>query len=181
MGRAIFVIFGIGVAFGLNVAPWAGTAAGERISKPVVPPTPQRQVATEWVRDVDKGNQRAACELQTTAEVGGRPCGALPERVILHCPRATGGSKPSRPRSIELRMPAQQLGAVTEESADQAFVALYAERLTSKARGAVGLELVGGSWRISYIRQGNQIYAPAGLVWQTKTWRTLWVAPSCAR
>ncbi len=144
--------------------------------------TPQRRVAEEWVRYMNRGNQRSACELQTTREVNGQPCDALPTQRVLHCPRIPAGSSSEwLPKKSELRRVFEQVGGITDEGNGRAFAVLKSQRKESRRRGALGLEVVEGTWRVSYLRQGSKIYVPAGTVWMTETWRKLWYPPVCPR
>jgi len=142
---------------------------------------PQREVSEEWVRYVDIGDQRAACELQTVPEVNGLACGSLPPVFSYSCPMAPVGAvaKKSPPRASELRRVYEQVGALTEEGADRAYVVLNGQKMGSRWRGALGLERVGDTWRVSYLRQGTDTFAPAGAVWMTDAWRRLWYPPGC--
>jgi hypothetical protein len=144
--------------------------------------SPQRSAAEEWVRYMNRGNQRAACELQTTREVNGQSCDALPTQRVLHCPRIPVGQDLEwLPKKSELRRVFEQVGKVTDEGNGHAFAVLNSQREERRWRGALGLEMVEGAWRISYLRQGAKIYVPAGSVWMTDTWRKLWYPPICPR
>jgi hypothetical protein len=161
----------------------AAIGAAQPVPHPIphqAPVTPQRALSEEWVGYIDRGNQRAACELQTVGEVNGQPCGSLPTRWALHCPFVPVGAKPTWSKS-ELRPVFEQVGIITEEGPDRAFAVLRGQKKGSPARGALGLELLGGQWRVSYLRQGAETYVPAGAVWMTETWRTLWYPPTCPR
>jgi len=159
------------------IAGAAAVANGQLIPHPGQP-SPQRAVATEWVRYINSGDQRDACYLQIAAEVNGRPCGELPTRQVLHCPKNAVVRKPS---PHELRRSSEQIGSITEEASDRAFAVLKSQRKASKWRGTIGLERSGATWRISYVRQGDRIYQPAGTVWLSETWRTLWYPLGCSR
>ncbi len=144
--------------------------------------SPQTVVSQEWVRYMNNGNQRAACALQTVASVNGQACDALPTRQVLHCPKSSASQKPKRgSKSSARRKPVEQVGSITEEGAESAFAVLLSERKSSQAHGALGLARVAGTWRVSYLRQGEDTYVPAGTVWMSEAWRKLWVPPTCAR
>ncbi len=74
----------------------------------------------------------------------------------------------------------EQVGTIAEEGPNLAFAVLRSQRKGSRVRGALGLELQGGAWRVSYLRQGESTYVPAGAVWQSEAWRRLWYPPSCS-
>jgi hypothetical protein len=135
-------------------------------------------VAQEWVDYINSGNQRDACSLQTVGEVGGRSCGALPTRQVLHCPKGAVVRKPS---ASEVLRSYEQVGTITEEGANRAFAVLHAQRKKSRVSGALGLELRDGTWQVSYLRQGGNTYTPAGTVWMTEVWRKLWYPSFCSQ
>jgi hypothetical protein len=141
------------------------------------PPSAQRAVAEEWVRYMDSGDRRDACALQTVGEVDGRPCTELPTREVLRCPKH---GVIRRPKANEVLMPYEQVGVISEEGPISAFAVLRSERKGSRIRGALGLALQSGVWRVSYLRQGESIYVPAVAVWQSEAWRKLWYPASCS-
>jgi hypothetical protein len=157
----------------------AAIGAVQPISHQAGPVTPQRAVSEEWVGFLNRGNQRAACELQTVADVNGQPCTTLSTGQLLHCPLVPVGPKKKSRRESELRRVFEQVGSITEEGADRAFAVLNSQRKTSRWRGALGLEQLRGTWRVSYLRQGEDTYVPAGAVWMTEAWRKLWYPPTC--
>ncbi len=173
------IIFSIGLACAVGAALWAAPAGGSPIVKSTWPPSPQRQVAQEWVRDIGGRNQRGACELQTIQAVEGKPCAELPFGMPYHCPKYSQTHGPVF-KASDFRGPAEQVGALTEESPDRGFLDLYPRLISSKVRGVLGLELIGGAWRISYLRQGSNIFAPAGTVTTSDTRGRFW-GPVCAR
>jgi hypothetical protein len=173
--RAAFGAIAMALAIGLILVA-ATTGRARTISRPSPVSTPAG-LAEAWVGDINRGDRMGACELQSVANVGGVACASLPETWTMKCPRMTT-LKP-RPKS-ELRSVAEQVGAVTEEGATRAFVALRGQKKGSKARGALGLELVAGTWRVTYLRQGSAIFTPAGAVWMSESWRKLWYPPTCS-
>ncbi|GEM_PF-4926352 len=140
--------------------------------------SPQRSVAENWVRYMNKGDERAACELQTAKDAAGYSCDKLPTVRFQHCPKAQAGAKPPY-RQSEVRSVAEQVGEYTEESATRGFVVINAQVKSSKQRGALGLEQVAGAWQVTYLRQGSETFAPAGNAYQGKAWRKLWVSNWC--
>jgi hypothetical protein len=141
-------------------------------------PSPQRSAAEQWVADFNAGNQRAACELQTVKEATGQPCEKLSTVDIAHCPKE--GSNPKPPyRKGEIRAPGEQVGEFIEESPTRGFVVINAQVKASKQRGALGLEQVEGSWRVTYLRKGAETFALAGNSWQSEGWHKLWVSNWC--
>jgi hypothetical protein len=172
-------IIGIGAACAVGAALCVAPAGGAPIAKSSLPPSAQRQVAQEWSADIAARDQRAACGLQTIPEVEGKPCSDLPFGLPFHCPKhsATHGRafEPS-----DFRKPAEQVGALTEESPTRGFVDLYPKLISRKARAVIGVELVGGAWRVSYLRQGDDILAPAGTVAMSAVWGEFW-GPVCYR
>ncbi|HTR74021.1 MAG TPA: hypothetical protein VMH33_02025 [Solirubrobacterales bacterium] len=153
-----------------------GANAGARAPR-LEAPSPQRTVAREWVHFVDDGDQRDACALQTLGEVNGQPCSALPAGVALHCPK---NAFLHGPRRGGVRPPSQQVGMIVEESSSLAFARLHSQRRRSRVGGALGMELHEGVWRVSYLRQAQRIFAPAGTMWYSGVWRSLWYPYSCA-
>lgn len=160
----------------------AANGSADPIPHQAGPAAPQAAVSQEWVRYMDSGNQRSACELQTVTALNGQPCAALPSRQVLHCPKIAAGQKPKRsPTASDLRKPIEQVGRITEEGPGSSFAVVYSQRKSSQARGALGLERLGGAWRVSYFRQGKSTYVPASAVWMSEAWRKLWVPPICPR
>jgi hypothetical protein len=153
----------------------AAAASGAKISRPS--PVSTLPGATEaWVKAINQGNRRAACELQVVAQVGTLSCAELPTQYVLRCPKNTS----VRPRTPdEIRPLSEQVRAITEEGPTRAYVQLAAQKKGSRAHGALGLELIGGSWKVTYVRQGAETFAPAGAVWMTGSWRKLWYPPTC--
>ncbi len=166
------------LAMAIALVGGTAVASASPAAHPAGPPTPQRNVARQWVLAIDKGNQRAACELQAVPSVGGRPCAELPTGQILRCPK---GASVKAPKKSELRTVTEQVGSETAEDSSHAFFALHGQRVGSKAQGALGLESQGGSWRVVYLRQGATTFAPAGTVWMSPSWRELWYPPTCSR
>lgn len=151
--------------------------AGARSIPHPGPPSPQRDLAEEWVRHINSGDQRDACALQAVGEVNGRPCSELPTRQVLHCPK---NSVVRKPKPSDVLRAYEQVGSVTEEAEGRAFAVLRSQRKKSRVRGALGLELRDGRWQVTYLRQGDKTYAPAGDVWMTDAWRKLWYPPRCS-
>ena len=153
----------------------AVVASDAKISRPS-PVWTLPGAAEAWVKAIDQGNRRAACELQMVAQVGTLSCAELPPQYVLRCPKNTS----VHPRtSDEIRPLGEQVGAITEEGPMRAYVQLVAQKKGSRARGALGLELIGGSWKVTYVRQGAETFASAGEVWMTGSWRKLWYPPTC--
>jgi hypothetical protein len=173
------IILALSAACAVGAALLAGSAgAGQQISRPPWPLSPQRQVAIEWVGYINERDELDACERQTVPEVEGKPCGLLWPGGV-HCPLFAETHGPILKKS-DFRQPDEQVGALTEETPERAFVVLYPQLITRKGRGAIGLELIGGVWRVSYVRKGGNIFAPAGTVMMSKTHGELW-APACYR
>jgi hypothetical protein len=150
------------------------------------PPTssPQRTTAEAWVGLMNVKNLRAACELQVEGQAKGdsavgEPCGALPTEIHSNCPLARRGAKPPYRRS-EIRAVSERIGEYTEEGPSRGFVRLKAEVKASKQWGALGLEQVGGAWRVTYLRYGSETLMPAGNVYQAwPPYYKLWVGNWC--
>jgi hypothetical protein len=131
-----------------------------------------RAAAREWTHAIDEGDLMSACMLQPVGpDCSGMPTTAPP----LRC---RGGSSVSSHKG-ELRSPAEQVGAITEETRERGYVVLNGQKKGSKIRGVLGVELQGGSWKVTYLRQGGKTFVPASSVWQTETWRKLWYPPTC--
>jgi hypothetical protein len=176
------IILGISASLAVGAALCAGPAVGDQIS---LPPSPQRQVAQEWISYMNDRNLRGACEMQTEGQAKGlsavgEPCGALPTSGKRPaCPKASPGAKPPY-RKSEIRAAAEQIGEYTEESATRGFVRIDAQVKASKAWGTLGLEQIAGSWRITYLRYGGETFAPAGNVFQTSpAFNKLWISNWC--
>lgn len=146
---------------------------------PVIPyPKTSRIVADEWVREINEGNRRGACELQSVAEAEGLACAELPPNYALKCPAGDSVHTRTRP---EVRSLPEQIGTITEEGPNLVYAELLAQKRSSKQQGALGLELVGGQWKVTYLRQGSETFTHAGDVWNTESWRKLWYPATCER
>jgi hypothetical protein len=166
------VVVVVGALLGIATAGNAKT-----ISRPAPISTPSG-LAEAWVRAINRTDRRAACELQNVDQVSGLACSMLPEAWNPKCPKMQS----LKPRSqSEIRSVTEQVGTITEESPTRAYAQLVAQKRTSKARGALGLELVSGQWRVTFLRQGSETFVPAGNVWDTESWRKLWYPATCSR
>jgi hypothetical protein len=160
---------------GAGVAEAAGTPA----------PSPRRSIGETWVGYMNARNLRAACELQTAITAKGLSavgelCSALPTQVVQHCPKARLGAKPPY-RKSEIRTVAEQVGEYAEESPTRGFVRINAQVKAGKQWGTLGLELVAGAWRVTYLRQGVVTFPIAGDSFQSEAWRKLWIDNWCPR
>jgi hypothetical protein len=148
----------------------------------VQPESPQRTLAEEWVGFVDRGNQRGACELQVSGQVHGSPCASLPTRELLQCPQVKSGqADSSSQRSKELVRLPEQLGVLTQEGPDRAYVVLNSRREGARWRGALGVETVAGAWRITYLRQGTETFPAAADVWYSRAWHRIFYPAGCPK
>lgn len=163
----------------VGLATFGATASGSKqvISRPAPVTTPPG-AAEAWVSAIKQGDRREACEMQTVDNVGTLGCAELPSGEHLRCPK---GAHVVARKASEVRSLREQIGPVTEETPGRAYVGLLAQKKTSKARGALGLERLGEVWKVTYLRQGPETFAPAGNVYDTETWRKLWYPPTCAR
>jgi hypothetical protein len=168
----------VALVVGLAALGASAAAASQRvISSPALTQSTSG-VAERWVSAIDRGNQAEACEMQAVGTAAGLSCAQLPSAENLKCPKF---KHQVFPKKSEVRSPVDQIGPVTEETPDRVFFVLLAQKRTSKVKGAVGVEKLGEVWKITYLRQGQETFAPAGDVYNTDTWRKLWYPPTCAR
>jgi hypothetical protein len=101
---------------------------------------------------------------------------------VLRCPKIPVGRSPEEGfEKPALRRVFERVGTIQDEDSGRASAVLKSQRKASRLRGALGLELVAGAWRVSYLRQGANTFVSAGAVWMTETWRKLWYPPKCPR
>jgi hypothetical protein len=130
-----------------------------------------RQTALAWVGDMRSGDAAAACRLQVTPEVEGKPCDSLPP-IVHHCPKQTGPLPKVKARSV-----AEQVGAV-RVNGDQASAVIKAAPLSSHFSVTLGLRHT-DKWRVTSIRRGSRTISPAGEIVSTPILTKLW--PACVR
>jgi hypothetical protein len=140
--------------------------------------TPQRVAAEEWVGHMNTRNLRATCELEAIGQGPGQPCAGLPTQEPSNCPVAGPGAKPPYRRS-EIRTAAEQVGDFTEESLTRGYFRLNAQVKARGLWGALGLEVMDGAWRITYLRYATETFAPAFSSYQSEGWHKLWVSNWC--
>jgi hypothetical protein len=165
------------VAFGAAVFL---SLVGAGQAKVTAPPqsTPQGAVAERWAADMAGGDLSDACEIQAQ-RIPAQACAWLPSHSKpAACPAAFPGAK-SPYRKSEVRSPAEQVGEFTAESPTRGFIRIKAEVIAEKLWGSLGLELVEGSWRTTYLRFGGETFAPAGTALQSEAWHKLWVSDWC--
>jgi hypothetical protein len=162
-----------------NVAAASADAAAAHASVIAVRP-PVEQTVISWVTDIDSSNLRQACDLQVQPEATGAPCSALPESIPVNCPRIdVGQTSPKALRPNQLRKPEEQVVEGWFEDPEHAVVSIRSQVIKSKYRGVVGAQLIGGTWKIAYARQGAELFAPATDVFQSPAYRKLWYPGSC--
>jgi hypothetical protein len=160
------------------LSPLVVSGIGVAAAPPRPAQTPQRVVSEQWVSDIGRRDQRGACELQTVQEVNGQPCTALWSRGWMSCPASGEGGKPPY-RKSEIRTAAEQVGEFTEETSTRGFIRIRAQVKAKRLWGVLGLEQAEGVWRTTYLRYGNETFAPAGTSYQSEAWHKLWVSNWC--
>jgi hypothetical protein len=134
-----------------------------------------RRVATRWVDAVDEGNARAACELQTVAEVAGKDCELLPVTgVVYYCPETEIGPLPKR-RHLT---PVQQVKRVVARGGHGRAV-IVSEVQPDEFRGVLGLARRSGRWQVASFEYHGHLLRPAGLIFEGGSSIPNRISPAC--
>lgn len=154
--------------------PTAAGLADEPVSvHPGYPEPTPRMIASLWVFYMRGGHTPAACRLQLTQDVEGRPCGSLPP-IVYHCPKQTGPL-----RELPARSAARQVGAIHQTGDEAAVAWIRAAPTRSRYAVALTLQYSEGAWLIDSVLRGSRVVSPAGAIVSTPIAGRLW--PGCVR
>lgn len=150
----------------MAIATPANAAVNNADPSALAPQSVIAKVARHWIAAIDRGDAAAACRLQDRPEVDGVPCAQLAP-LTRHCRDIPPGKKQGG--QVALRSPREQVGRIDFKGYDetngyQATAQILSLKKTSDFRVTLGLTVVDGQWRVSYLRHRERVFRPAGLV-----------------